>query len=314
MRISARAAAKATDAARADARVTNATTTSSFAAPRAASIAATASAYIPAANAVTNAAKAAAKSADAVARTNPSTWISIRDDLYDLKVVGDIVHHRLFDTENLPSVLAIKLSDFNNHAHATNPNWIIISHWYQTLLNSNMSKTPWGELGSKMDMEIAIEDDEFWDRDPDVVIDEIAEIVGWNENQNIPQTETALEQLSQFASPQIGFDEQNRLHPNPNSEYDAPIIDEDLVNLPQVQVAAADMLRKQVPKNAPLIIKDALKAYRDHLEQRGAQPILGILVQFADAVLAEYKGSEGHLWGDGLASLFASFEARVRTR
>jgi hypothetical protein len=181
MRISARAAAKATDAARADAHVTNATTTSSFAASRAASIAATANADTPAANAATNAAKTAAKSADAAARTNPSIWINIRNDLHDLKVVGDIVHHRLFDTENLPSALATKLSDFNKHAHATHNNWIIISQWYQTLLNSNMSKTPWGVLGSKTDIEIALKKDVFWDRDPDVVIAEIAEIVGWNE-------------------------------------------------------------------------------------------------------------------------------------
>lgn len=134
-------------------------------------------------------------------------------------------------------------------------------------------------------------------------------ILGLLQNKEPVGVSALIDTVSKLASPSIGLDDQNRLHAKPNTVYDAPIIDEELVSLPQIQVAAADMLRKHIPKNAPLIVKDSLREYRSHLEQRGAQPILGILIQFANAVLAEYKGAEGCMWGDGLASLFDSFES-----
>lgn len=124
-----------------------------------------------------------------------------------------------------------------------------------------------------------------------------------------PSKREVLAKLAAMASPEIAIDNQGRIDAKPNAEFDIPVIDDDLINLPQIQISAIDMLLNHLKHNVPQIVKDGLREYRDHLKRNKAQPIPGMLELHGNAVMAEFKSSEGHHWGEGLASYFQSFDA-----
>lgn len=115
--------------------------------------------------------------------------------------------------------------------------------------------------------------------------------------------------LAEVASPEVVITEDGKIDAGANRALDLPVVDNDLANLPEMQRAIAYTIRGSLPANAPKIVSGIFGTYRDHLAQRGTQPIVGLLQQLGDALRAEYDSEEFEYWGDGVASLFQSFFA-----
>jgi hypothetical protein len=114
--------------------------------------------------------------------------------------------------------------------------------------------------------------------------------------------------LAKQASPEVNLRDR-RLDAGPNLTFDRALVDEDLVELPANLRAIIDTLIESLPANAPPIVRNCLKGYRQHLIERGTQPIVGTLVPFAEAVDAQVEADKG-LWDRGLEKLLEHFSRR----
>jgi hypothetical protein len=117
-------------------------------------------------------------------------------------------------------------------------------------------------------------------------------------------------ELAQTASPQPALNDTNQLDAGPNKVFDKPFVDQDLVELPYMQRTLIKTICRGLPPNAPKILDSALRSYAEHLEERGSQPIVGILKQLASALEKEIetiKATEPELLGAGNADLFVSY-------
>jgi hypothetical protein len=125
-----------------------------------------------------------------------------------------------------------------------------------------------------------------------------------------PSRNEIKEKLAEVASPQATINAREQLDAGPNATFDRPFVDADLPELPSVQRALANALRESLPRNAPPIVGTSLRHYRDHLLERGTQPIVRELDDFAAAVSTECEGPESSNWKSaGLAELFKRFLA-----
>lgn len=172
------ARATATATAHAHASVTSSVTFSARASARASATAtATATAYA-----------AAAAAADAGA----DVWISVRNDLYLLNSGEDLLRTELYQYvgNGASDERAVMMQpwhqsgvlDFAESPMVKDTPWQIISDWYLSLIDSDFHSTPWGEFSSDKDFEIALKPGDSWDGEPDDVMADIAEIVGWSVN------------------------------------------------------------------------------------------------------------------------------------
>lgn len=117
-------------------------------------------------------------------------WILIRTDLYALESGQDILTKNLFSNEAnnkevkeaVETLCLSPLNKFKEHALVKNTHWEIISDCYEHMIKSHFERTPWGRLGGEKDVVFALKANDFWDRDPDLVMSEIAEVVGWRSN------------------------------------------------------------------------------------------------------------------------------------
>ena len=134
-------------------------------------------------------------------------------------------------------------------------------------------------------------------------------IVEWIEYEPISWSPGQLrKRLAEQASPDVRLLDQ-KIDAGPNSQFDKPLVDLDLAELPANLRALLKALIDSLPPNTPRIVGSCLKGYHDHLIERGAQPIVGTIVPFAQAVKAQIAADSGH-WDAGLDSLFASFFKR----
>jgi hypothetical protein len=74
--------------------------------------------------------------------------------------------------------------------------------------------------------------------------------------------------------------------------------------LPSIQRALANTIRKSLPRNTPPIVGSALQSDAENLLERGTQPIVRYLDDLAAALRAEDDAPEAVDWGRGLAKLF----------
>ncbi|WP_162009705.1 toll/interleukin-1 receptor domain-containing protein [Methylocystis heyeri] len=117
-------------------------------------------------------------------------------------------------------------------------------------------------------------------------------------------------ELAETASPQPALNDTNQLDAGPNKVFDKPFVDQDLVELPYIQRTLIKTIRRALPPNAPKILDSALRSYDEELQERGLQPIIGILKALASALEKEIesiKATEPELLGVGNADLFESF-------
>jgi hypothetical protein len=117
-------------------------------------------------------------------------------------------------------------------------------------------------------------------------------------------------ELAETASPQPALNENEQLDAGPNRVFDKPFVDHELVELPYTQRRRIETILSALPRNAPSFIRSALRSYDKELKERGSQPIIDLLNDFASALereIEEIKATEPELLGAGNASLFESF-------
>ena len=62
---------------------------------------------------------------------------------------------------------------------AKSTSWGLIVAWYRAILPNSIDGKPLSLFGESADVEIAMQPDKFWDRDPDEVLEAIGKIAGW---------------------------------------------------------------------------------------------------------------------------------------
>lgn len=134
-------------------------------------------------------------------------------------------------------------------------------------------------------------------------------IAEWIDYQPKRRSQSQLRRaLATQASPDVRVRD-NRLDAGPNAQFDSPLVDEDLAELPGNLRAIIDTLLDALPQNTPPIVRSCLSGYRQHLIERGTQPILGTLIPFSEAVEAQTRADVGQ-WDVGLDTLFGHFFRR----
>lgn len=313
----------ASAASAANAAFTSASAANASFAASAASAAFTSAANASFAAANANAAAAAAASFAAAAADAAEMWKSVRNDLYLLSEGTELLFVPLYkyvgSGEADDTVVPVRswhrghAMDFAASEPVNGTQATILSDWYLALLDSGFSKTPWGEIGSDIDLEIAEKGKEFWDGEPDDVMTEIASIVGWpeygreeNQVEKLGKDETVA-MLAAMSSPEPRLDENKLLDIQPNQEFDLPFVDDDLTDLPQTLATLARTMSRGIPPNAPLMVKPSLEEYSDHLFKYGAQPILGTVKALAEIIEADFKSRDSSAWSEGLQKAFEKF-------
>lgn len=113
------------------------------------------------------------------------------------------------------------------------------------------------------------------------------------------RTREALQaELAKLASPQARINDTGQLDAGPNAVFDKPFVDIDLAQLPAMLRGLIAAILKSLPRNSPASVRNALKAYRDHLLERGTQPIVGYLDIFHEAVMKGAAAADASTWAD----------------
>lgn len=134
-------------------------------------------------------------------------------------------------------------------------------------------------------------------------------IIEWVEYQQPLRSPKQLRKtLAKQASPEVRLLD-DKIDAGPNSLFDKPLVDMDLAELPSNLRALLKVLIGSLPDNTPLIVRNCLNGYNEHLLERGTQPIVGTVDPFAEAVRAQIVADAGY-WDAGLESLFADFLKR----
>lgn len=78
---------------------------------------------------------------------------------------------------NAPAFTRQAYDDFANLDWVRNHRWELITDWYKAILPDDRDAEPRSLLGENADVEIATQPDEFWNREPEIVLEAVAEIV-----------------------------------------------------------------------------------------------------------------------------------------
>ncbi|PWV97679.1 hypothetical protein DFR52_106203 [Hoeflea marina] len=78
---------------------------------------------------------------------------------------------------NSPEFTRLAFDRFANLDWVRNSPWELITDWYVAVLPNDKTAKPSSRFGERADIVIATQPDEFWDREPQIVLDAIAEIV-----------------------------------------------------------------------------------------------------------------------------------------
>ncbi|MGV1949652.1 toll/interleukin-1 receptor domain-containing protein [Agrobacterium vitis] len=113
--------------------------------------------------------------------------------------------------------------------------------------------------------------------------------------------------LAETSSPDVAPTADGKLDAVPNAIYDRAVYDADLPDLPETLRTLCLIIQGSLPDNCPRTIAPSLIAYGDHLRDRGAEPILGLLSAIAGSLTKDVKSVEFGIWGDGLSDYFDNF-------
>ena len=123
------------------------------------------------------------------------------------------------------------------------------------------------------------------------------------------KSQTTAAELVSLASPQPVITVDGKLDVSPNAKFDVPVLGHDLPALPIRQQRVIGVILSDLPSQSPRHLKPPLEYYRDELEARGTQPILGILKDMADIIEAACAANDGEWLEAGLRKSFDIFIA-----
>lgn len=135
-------------------------------------------------------------------------WSALRQDLYGIaskykgiplallsKIATDFnVQIMPFD-KNMSAMADNFLKDYSKTS------WGLISEWYFDVIRTSNELGFWGLVGEDLDLEIVNLSDNFWARAPEVVMSDIAHIVGWpdyQDNQKSSDLDVLIDQQCNF--------------------------------------------------------------------------------------------------------------------
>ena len=300
---SANAAANAADAAYA-----------ASAAARGANASANASA-IAAAAAANAAANAAAAAANAASSASFAVWEAVNNDMQWLeggRPVDQLLAEPLWPDGEMPA---------NIYAHwgkaVTNLEdeglrfWV---QWYQRRLSgaAQCFDLPYAQ-DEVIQTRLLEQDNDWWDRDLAEItrnieswVDEQKSLLDTAEKLREIDREQAIKVLKNSSSPEFKATSDGRIDVGPNNIFDAPSLDYDLADLPAILRGIIQTILNSLPPNTPPVVGASLNGYNDHIVERGAQPIVGLIKAWMDAIQAEYDSNDADLWGKGLDKLLQS--------
>ncbi len=138
--------------------------------------------------------------------------------------------------------------------------------------------------------------------------EEILDAVGYSPPKR--SVDEAVKALASQASPDAQLSDDFKLDAGPNAKLDNPLVDVELADLPIIQISVCKVLLQGAPGNASKVVTAALEEYKSHLEQRGANPVVGLLVAHGQSILAEFNGPDAILWEDaGIRQQIDAFSA-----
>lgn len=302
-----------------------------------------ANAAVHAANAAAHAANAAVDAAiDAAvnasvcaADADAAAWKWLSDDLEllenDTKLNALIIRALWGDNEEVwPEQ---KWRELRQRLLALDSNWNVWVNWYEDRLVGRNTAGLSNDLAQELDLKIARQDNKWWTRAPGTVN---ASIERWtvDAKKKVPQivaedqsgvrfsdtdftqdqasklkadTEYLRTELSKVASPDVSINSASQLDAVPNKVLDRPISSGDLATLPQQQREVIRVIVASLPGNTPPVFGHALNGYSQHLLERGAQPIVGLLQQLGGAIERELASPDRVVWDPGLDEMFGSF-------
>lgn len=98
-----------------------------------------------------------------------------------------------------------------------------------------------------------------------------------------------IARLAEVASPQPSINNDCQLDAGSNKPFDVPEVDEDLVTLPLRQRNLIGGILQILPSQAPPALEQFLRFYDEELKKHGTQPILGLLKDDADIIVAAVR-------------------------
>jgi KAP-like P-loop domain-containing protein len=170
------------------------------------SIAATATRAAAAAKATARADTVRAVDAAATAAAKVAIWAAVNDDINGLArrhEVKDLLNAPLW-WRVLPEWTIAPAHQFASNDLVTDGPWGLVLAWYRTFLPTASKDKPRSLFGEDIDIDIAMRDEKFWDRDPDEVMKALAKITGWPDN--YPQEHREILALAKGVVPDRSVD------------------------------------------------------------------------------------------------------------
>jgi hypothetical protein len=220
------------------------------------------------------------------------TWRAIDTDCHAL-VLGELslVDRPLwlrFDKDGIelqagqiPDWVLEAADEFHQSEFVEHTSWWLLSEWYGTVLPLRSIQHQSSAFGVDNDIWIATRNDSFWDREPVVVLDEIAEHIGWmpmplaHPPREVDRVD--LSRIVEVASPTASINASGQFDFSPNPETDSGGEGDETIDLLRRQSALCDVVIAALPKNAPPHLVVAINRYKAELMLHGALPALGLL-------------------------------------
>ena len=187
-------------------------------------------------------------------------------------------------------------------------NWDVWTRWYDAVLDGK--PTP---CGQELDIyRVTLDSEDDWKKGPaqvNALIRKKEEEIAGRTQRVVPFPDhlTTPEELAELASPQPHESEDGKLGVAPNVTFDIPTADVDLTTLPLRQQRIIDVILSDLPLQSPRHLRPSLQHYGDELKARGTQPILGILKDMAEIVIAACAANDDDWIAAGLRTSFELF-------
>lgn len=184
--------------------------------------------------------------------------------------------------------------------------WPLWSRWYDAVIEGGGS----ADSFEKSLDPFLTRGDEFWDRDPDEVMAEIGQAVGWPQpfEDKEPAPEASIQQLAELASPQtVLIETGRRLDAVPNAIYDALKADRAYFIVAEAQAVLSRNIHDAAPENAGRSLRVFLTSYSVELIERPSAPNALKLQQAGQIIDRDFDSEETAYWSKGLEQAIASW-------
>lgn len=177
--------------------------------------------------------------------------------------------------------------------------WVVWTDWYEARLRGD-------PINWELEHAKARIPDEIWEQGPKAANAEIRRLIEEYSGKTKPDREA----LRQTASPEV-FVVNGVADVRPNTTFETPEVDQELLDLPTAQRSAIEVLLAGVAENRNIsgTVSVALKGYDRELAKRGMRPILLTLKSQYAVVYAEHRArsNDGAIDSDGFDQAFREF-------